>query len=145
MREELTLKKVESFLYAVDKDFPICLSEKVDLKKYAKKLCNKASIFYEEEGEKIIAMLAGYTEDLSDNIAYIALLATLTQYRGQGFAKKLMLDFFVLCRKKNIKAVHLYTTANNQSAQKLYKHVGFKNYILKNEPRPNDVHLIYYL
>lgn len=145
MKKELRLKKVELFLSMVDKDFPISLSEKVDLKEYAKKLCNKASVFYEEEKDEIIAMLAGYTEDLSDNIAYIALLATLTKYRGRGLAKKLMIDFFALCREKNIAAVHLYTTANNQSAQKLYKDLGFKNYTPKNEPRPNDVHLIYYL
>ena len=141
MTEERLIKE---FLEKVDFDFPIPLSKKVNLKEYANKLKEKATLFYEKKEDKIVGMVAGYTQNLTQNLAYIALVATLKEYRGQGFAQKAVSNFLNYCRENNIAGVHLYTAPSNVHAIKLYKSLGFEEYKLLNEPRKKDLHLICY-
>lgn len=138
-------QKIEAFLIKVDKSFPVPLSNKQNLKDFAIKLNEKATICIKEENGEILSMVAGYTESLENNIAYISVVATLENARGKGYAKALVKDFINICKKKRIKAVHLYTVATNLSAVKMYKSIGFGKFILENEPRKNDLHLIYYI
>lgn len=138
-------KQIEKFLRAVEKDFPVPLSQKVNIEEYSRKLYDRAAVVYERKDDKIVAMVAGYVENLSDGIAYIAIVSTLKEYRGKGLARKLLFDFINLCEKKQIKAVHLYTDQCNQKAIKLYESLGFVDYKIVNEPRPQDKHLIFYL
>ncbi len=137
--------QLEQFLRLVDRDFPVPLSQKQDLKEYSKKLLEKATLCFVCEDGKILSLVAGYTENLSENMAFITLVATREEARGRGLAKELVQEFISLCREKNIKAVHLYAVPTNVSAVKMYHKVGFREFYPVNEPRPEDTHLIYYL
>lgn len=141
----LSEKQIYNFLIDVDSSFPVPLSQKQDLFDYAKKLKEKATLVTIICDEKIAAMVAGYTENIIDNIAYISILATVNEARGRGYAQKVLQEFIQICRKKRISAVHLYAAQNNFPALKLYKKIGFVEYKIKNEPRQDDVHLIYYI
>ena len=138
----ITLKSLEEFLYAVDKLFPIPLSEKTNLHEFARKLIDRATIFYETDGEKIISLVAGYIDNAFDGIGYISIVATLPEMRRRGIAKKLITEFLNTAYKNGLSAVHLYTDKANKNALKLYDSFGFESYKLKNELRPADVHLI---
>ena len=137
----ITAVEILKFLQAVDKSFPTPLSKKQNLSAYAEKLYGSATICAQVENGKILSMVAGYTENLVGGIAYIAVVATISEAAGRGLAKKCVKQFIEICREKNIPAVHLYT--DNPGAEIMYKKIGFEDYFPENEPRPNNLHLIY--
>lgn len=139
------ISEIEEFLKKVDKSFPTPLSQKQNLSEFALKLCEKATICEKREDGKIVAIVAGYTENIVDNIAYISVVATTESARGKGYSKELIKEFFEICKIKKIKAVHLYTARTNIIAINMYHKIGFVELIVENEPRKNDLHLIYYI
>lgn len=141
--QKLKFEEVLSFLKRVDNTFPVPLSKKQELCTLAEKFCQRATLCHIAENGDIAALVAGYTENLTDNTAYISVVATLPEARGKGYAKAALKQFFDVCRKKKIAAVHLYTDAANKAAITLYEGLGFVPYTLQGEPRPQDVHLIY--
>ncbi|MBQ8839828.1 MAG: GNAT family N-acetyltransferase [Clostridia bacterium] len=138
-------QKLLEFLKQVDKDFPVPLSKKQDLDKFADKLLEKATILAREENGEILSLVAGYTENIENNSAYISILATLEKARGCGYGKSLIEEFISLCREKETDSVHLYAVKENLPAVMLYRGLGFVEYKMENEPRPMDLHLIYYI
>lgn len=141
----ITVTQIENFLREVDSYFPVPLSCKQDLHDFSLKLHQKATLCYELDGGEIEAMVAGYTEELVGNVAYISVVATRKSSQGRGLASKLIKEFISVCKEKGIHAVHLYTDKSNVAARKMYEKIGFSNRILQDEPRPDDIHLIYYI
>lgn len=142
--KNIGVEEIERFLKEVDKTFPVPLSKKQNLSEYAKKLYEKATLCIEIFNGKIVSMVAGYTENLENNMAYIAIVTTAKDARGKGFAKKLLVEFMDICFAKGLDSVHLYTVVENTMAVNMYKKLGFSEYSAQNELRPNDLHLIYY-
>ena len=138
-------KKIEHFLLAVDDSFPVPLSEKHNLVEFAEKLCDKATICTAIEDSNIVALLAGYTDNVENKLGYISIVATLPQAQGKGYGTSLVREFLDIARKKGLRAVHLYAVRENIPAMRMYKKLGFEDYILDDEPRPDDAHLIYYI
>ena len=141
----LNEKMVKEFLSSVDVLFPTPLSNKQNLTQFASKLVEKATICSVCENEKIVSMVAGYTENLSNNMAYISIVASHPTAQGNGYAKSLVNDFIQICKEKSINAVHLYTSKSNYVAIKMYENLGFVRWNLETEDRPEDLHLIYYM
>lgn len=141
------IEELEDFLRRVDKDFPVSLSEKVDIYEYAVKLYNKGTfcIKRDENTRRIVAMVVGYTENLVDNSAYISLVAVENEHRSKGYGKELVQQFLNICKKKRIDAIHLYCVETNIHAMKMYQKLGFQKYCLENEIRKKDIHFVYYL
>lgn len=137
-----TVEEIEIFLNAVDHDFPVALSQKTDLKEYAKKLFDNATICYEYQNGVIATMVAGYTKNLTGNLAFVSIMATRKEYRGQGLASKQLAKFLEECRKVGASGAHVYAVESNLPAVATYKKLGFEKYELENEPRPDDLHLI---
>ena len=144
-KKNLSSQKINTFLKKIDSYFPVPLSQKQDLELFSQKLFEKATLALKWEENEIVAMVAGYTENLCNELAYISVVATVKEAQGRGYSKENILEFLEICKDKGIKAVHLYTTKNNMPAIKLYKKIGFVEYIQENEPRKEDLHLIYYL
>ena len=142
--EEQTIK-IATFLRAIDTDFPVPLSNKQCLEDLATKFSNVATLCTREKDGEILALVAGYTENLENNYAYISVVGTLEKARGNGYAKALVCEFIEICRSKNIDAVHLYTVESNLAAVKMYESIGFVEWNMENEPRKDDLHLIYYI
>lgn len=137
-------EQLENFLRIVDKTFPIPLSDKTDLSAYALKLAKKATICAVGDGHgDILSMCAGYTEKVSNEMGYIALVATLQEYQGQGYARKLVKEFLDIANEKSLCAVHVYAVESNRPAMIMYEGLGFKRWFPEDETRPKDVHLIY--
>jgi len=113
------------------------------LHEYAIKLYEHATIFFVEQDGKIAAMVAGYTDNVENDMAYISLLATREEYRGQGYAKRLVNEFLECAKNKNLSATHLYAVETNERAVQLYYKLGFEKYMPEMEPRKDDLHLIF--
>lgn len=138
------LDEIELFLIKIDKTFPIALSEKVNLKIYASKLFNEATIFIERNNNnEIIGMVAGYTKNVIDKRAYVAIVSVDSNFQNQGIAAKLVCNFLDKCRSLDLESVHLYTHKTNMGAIKLYKKLGFIEYEIVDELRKDDLHFIY--
>ncbi|MDD4689315.1 MAG: GNAT family N-acetyltransferase [Eubacteriales bacterium] len=145
MNKLYNAKDIEIFLTEVDKSFPVPLSDKQDIKLYAQKLFDKATICAELDDGKIISLVAGYTDNMKDNIAYFSVAATTKEGRGRGLATKLFKEFLSICKDKNLDAAELYTDKRNVDAIRLYEKIGFQPYVIEDDPRPDDVHMIYYI
>ena len=140
-----TVSQIEAFVREVDEQFPVPLSRKQNLCDFALKLYEKATVCYKQDDGKISAMVAGYTENLVYNIAYISIVATCAEYRGRGYASALVKEFIDICKNKRISAVHLYSDSSNVTAIKMYQKIGFVSYHPEDEQRPDDTHLFYYM
>lgn len=145
MSEYISLQNVVKFLEEVDCDFPISLSSKVNIYEYAQKLFENATIKFHIKNNCILGFIAGYTENLENNIAYVTILAVSKKVRGKGIGSKLVKEFIEECNMKNIRAVHLYTHKTNNNAIKMYEKLGFEEYRISNESRKEDLHLIKYI
>lgn len=142
---ELSFKQIEDFLLAVDQSFPVPLSKKQDLHILAQKFWEKATICARLDGNEIVTALFGYTDNVTDNIGYMSVLASLPKARGKGYAQAVVREFLDVAAKKGLSAAHLYTDRSNITAIGLYEKLGFVPYLIPDEPRPNDLHLIYYI
>lgn len=140
-----SVQEIESFLREVDYSFPVPLSQKQDLHSFACKLHEKATICAERADGIIQSMVAGYTDNLENGLAYVSIVATLKAYQGHGTATKLVCRFLDICRDKGFRAVHLYAVESNVTAIEMYRKIGFVRYEMENETRPEDAHLIYYI
>ena len=138
----VSAKQIENFLKAVELDFPVPLSQKTDLVELSIKLSERADAFTIEDKGKIVSAVFGYIDNASGDLGYISIVATLLEYRGNGYSKKLTRDFLNKAEKKGLKGVHLYTVRTNTAAVQLYCSLGFEEYLQENEPRPDDYHLI---
>ena len=136
---------VLAFLREVDNLFPISLSHSHDLSTVAEKLCLRGTIAAVIEQDKIVSIVAGYTDYVINNKGYISVVATLPQYAGRGYAKALVKEFLEVADNKLLDAVHLYAHADNKIALQLYEKIGFEIWAIMDEPRPKDVHLIYWI
>lgn len=127
-------QEIEQFLRSVDRTFPVPISEKVELCEFASKLFAKATMCCAYDGEEICSMVAGYTENTIDNIAYVSLVATRTDAQGKGFATGLMEEFISICKTKGLRGVHLYTDTRNKEQLRYTKSSAFENGLLKTKP-----------
>lgn len=139
---KLQIDTLIEYLYKVDKTFPVSLSQKVNLEEYARKLLEKATLCFEIWDKELVGLVAGYTDNMVNGIAYIALVGVVEKAQHKGIASKLIKQFCYECNKKKIDKVHLYTDSSNDVAINMYKKLGFETYVVHDEPRPDDVHLI---
>ena len=141
----ITRAKLRTFLNVVDTLFPVPLSKKQDLDTFVDKLLEKAILCVAWEGERIVALVAGYADNVIDRLGYISIVATLPEAQGRGLASEKVQEFLDIARDKGLRGVHLYAVPDNLPAIKMYKKLGFEVYCPKNESRPEDAHLIYYI
>lgn len=125
--------------------FPVPLSKKENLLELTNKFITYGTLAIMKENSKIISLCAGYTNDEVTKLAYISVVATLPEHSGKGYGKLVVQNFVYKAREKGMKAVHLYATRNNISAIKMYESLGFVDFMLEDEIRPEDRHLILYL
>ncbi len=141
MKKEQLLR----FLQKVDNSFPVPLSKKVHLLEYADKLISLSDIYAEIKDGKILSAVIGYNKNVENKIAYISIVATVKEAQGKGLAKGLIKRFIEDCKNKGMVCVHLYTHTTNNIAIKMYRDMGFVDYEVENELRPDDVHLVYWI
>ena len=132
MNNKVKIKKVndiielENFLKKIDSYFPIALSEKVNLKDYAKKVMDRGISFFAISDNKIIGVCIGYANDIRKNRAFISVIAVLPEYRNLKVGHKLILAFKKYARENNMKSIILFVNKENKRAIEFYRKNGFK-------------------
>lgn len=129
----------------VDKLFPIPLSEREKLIVLASKFEQYGTISCVREKGKIIALCAGYTNDLKNRLGYISVVASLPEYTNKGYGKIVVQNFIEKAKETGMKSIHLYVDKENSAALHMYRKLGFVEWHIADEPRPKDKHLIRWL
>ncbi len=147
---DCNVKKEEllSFLETVDKDFPVPLSEKQNLAQLSEKLIQKADIFAKRIDGVLAGVAIGYITNSTTNLSFLSIVAVKKEFRGLGISKEVVSKYLQEVKKsagRRLIGAEVYTKQENKIAVKMYKDLGFVLYKPKNEPRPNDLHLIYYV
>lgn len=131
-------------LNRIDRLFPVPLSQKQSLEGFARKLLEKGTICAQWEDGEIVSIVAGYTDEMWEHMAYFSIAATLPQAQGKGYISRLFRAFLEIAREKGAVGAHLYAHPGNTHAIGIYRHLGFVDYHPDNEPRPEDVHLVFW-
>lgn len=121
--ESLYKEELCEFLYSVDKDFTPCLSAKVELDAWSEKVLNQASYVACYEEHRLAGLLVFYCNDFQTSRSYISLLGVGRQYRGKGYARKMLLQTIECVKEKNFSVIGVHS--NNPTAINLYRSVGF--------------------
>lgn len=130
---------IYDFLKEIDEDFPVNLSDKVNLDETANKYIERATIKYKLKDGSIIGMVAGYINNYETKEAYISLVGIRKNYRGNGIAKILLREFIYECKQKGFNKIFVDTYEENNIAMKLYRDEGF---IVASQEN-NRIHLVY--
>lgn len=139
MIRQLTTRDKEiltKYLTFVDRDFPIPLSQKVNLEEYSNKvLLNGMGFAYMAE-ENLAGVILFYANDLVTKKAYITVLSVSSAYRKQGIAQALLTSCLQKCEAMGYQTVCLHTHKTNDGAIALYEKNGFQR--LEDKNRPGD-------
>lgn len=141
-KKEIEKESFFDFIKKINYDFPIPVSEKVDLKEYCEKLWEKAELIAEVQDGEIRGLVAGYMNDLENRSAYISLVGVSKEFRNQGLGHQLVHQFVLRCREKQICSVNLYTHKTNQAAIRMYEGLGFSVDSEGNQNRMDDIHFV---
>lgn len=138
-------QELYNFLKKVERLFPVPLSEREQLTTLASKFETYGTVSYVRENGKIIAICAGYTNDQEQRLGYISVVASLPEYTNKGYGKVAVQGFIEKAKNAGMKAIHLYADKENKAALNMYGKLGFVDWIIPNELRPEDEHLIRWL
>ena len=138
-------QELYNFLKKVERLFPVPLSEREQLTVLASKFEKYGTVSYVRESGKIVAICAGYTNDQEQRLGYISVVASLPEYTNKGYGKVAVQSFIEKAKDAGMKAIHLYADRENEAALNMYKKLEFVDWVLPNEPRPEDKHLIRWL
>lgn len=135
-------QELYEFLKKVERLFPVPLSEREQLIMLASKFEKYGTVSYVRENGKIIAICAGYTNDQVQRLGYISVVASLPEYTNKGYGKVAVQGFIEKAKNAGMKAIHLYADKENKAALNMYGKLGFVDWIIPDELRPEDKHLI---
>lgn len=121
------------------------MSEKENLVTLASKFEQYGITSYVIENGEIVALCAGYANDTKNRLGYISVVASLPEYANKGHGKIAVQGFIEKAKNLGMKAIHLYADRNNHGALHMYSKMGFVDYCVEDEVRPEDKHLIVWL
>lgn len=112
-----------TFLKASDKQFAIPISSKVDLVQYSERILEGGRVIGVIDNGKLAAAVFFYCNDNVTRSAYITFLCSLPNYRGKGYARKVVSKALSYSKMKGMGSVR--TDSVNPSAVGLYRSLGF--------------------
>lgn len=113
-------KSLVRFLHQVDFDFPIALSQKIDLESWAVKVLEIGLVVAAWQDGRIVGVAAGYANDTVWRKAFLSVLAVAQDARGAGVGGDLVVEFERECSRRGMRCVSLTTHSSNLAAKSLY-------------------------
>ncbi len=108
-------------LSAVDGDYAIRLSDRIDINEYACKLFEKSERIEAWDYDVLVGLVAFYNNSIS-NIVYVSNVSVIKEYRTYGIASILLTDLKNMVIKKSITKIVLEA---DDSLMNFYKKNGF--------------------
>lgn len=116
---------IERFLERVDGDFPVPLTERVDLAEYVAKLMGEGFVLVAEEAGGVRGVAAGYANDSRRRTAYLSVIAVVGASRGSGIGSRLLRAFELEAAGRGMHFVSLHTAAENSASRAMYERCGY--------------------
>ena len=143
--QKMDRQELYEFLVKTDQLFPTPISQKTDLCAYAEKLHERADIVSCIDNDRLCGVAAGYITNSVSDMAYISMVAVLPGLQGRGIGAEMVRAFISRAEKAGKKGVHLYAVYSNMPAMRMYRKIGFEEYVIENEPLPDNAHLVYWM
>ena len=121
----MLLKEIEKFIKDKDDYFSPLLSSRVDIKDYANKIHDMATIVSKRNDGHLVALLAFYKNTLN-NEGYITYFAVDKYFSDKGIGKELLQECIYDCKLNKINLLRLEVSLDNKKAISLYDKFGFK-------------------
>ena len=116
---------VEEILHNVNNDFKPPLDKRININDYTLKLYKNAIIYYAIKDSLNIGFIAFYRNNQETKIAYVPMIAIMSEFRGQGIGSKL-LDIAIAHIKNNgFRKIEIETWEGSKAIF-LYQKKGFK-------------------
>ena len=122
-----SVQNIIDHLNECDKQFIPPLSDRVSIAAYANKLVTCASRFEVWQDTRLIAMLALYANDSTQQSAFITSVSVLDSFAGRGIAKCLIGQAIDYSKQQGLEQIMLEVGGDNYKAIGLYHSLGFHN------------------
>lgn len=116
--------RLEALLLCLDDTIIPKLSERVRMDEYAKKLSERAELFYVTNHGRDIGNCAIYLN--SGTCGYISSIAIYKKWQGRGIGTRLWDCVLGRVREKGINIIDLMVAKENHGAITFYKKIGFQ-------------------
>ncbi|MBK0348167.1 GNAT family N-acetyltransferase [Aerococcaceae bacterium zg-ZJ1578] len=124
-KKKKNINEIIMFLENINYDFPIPLTNKVNIREYVHKLYFQGRIICCFDDNKLVGIIGGYINDFQTKNAYISVVGVLNSYRGQSIASNLIKIFSIEASKNSMEYIYLHTHPSNEYAKKMYEKSGF--------------------
>ncbi len=118
--------RLYKFLSLMNKDYPVSLDNKVNLKSYVEKVFSLGNILVILEHDMIIACLIFYSNNFESFEGVYPFLGVAKKYRKKGFAELLIKESFKIMKEKGMKKLYTFTHRDNVAAINFYIKMGFE-------------------
>ena len=116
---------IRSHLELCDEGFSPPLSQKVNIKEYAKKIFERAVTFEAWKNNLVAGLIAAYFSDTASRKAFITNVSVIKKCLGQGIASELMKMCIHYAKQNDFDEIALEVGKNNNTAIALYEKFGF--------------------
>ncbi len=117
--------EIYDHLFECKDHFVPSLDKTVDIRRYSKKIFERATTFEAWDKSKLIGLVAGYFNDYDNHKGYITNVSVTRDYQGKGIAVKLIKMCKDYAIKNNFNEINLEVNKSNKSIIKLYQRLGF--------------------
>jgi ribosomal protein S18 acetylase RimI-like enzyme len=120
-----TEAEIAEHLFLCSVDFVPPLSDRVEIKDYAKKIVTKSTRFEAWGNGALVGLLAAYCNDPEKRIAYVTSVSILSEWRKKGISTRLITNCIEQARKSGMHRISLEVARENILATQMYKKNGF--------------------
>jgi len=117
---------IAEHLLRCNTDFVPPLSDRVDIRAYAKKIARSATRFEAWSRGTLVGLVAAYCNDREGKIAYITSFSVLGEAMGQGVGTRLMGHCVEHAGALGMRRINLEVGGANAPAIGLYEKTGFR-------------------
>lgn len=118
--------KLILFLENMNNEFPIPLTQRVDIEEYVNKVIENGYVVVCLEEQKIIGAILFYANNKEEKQAYISLLGIDSNYRRNHIATHLLDEALKIIKDAKMQKVKVYTHKTNEGAKTLYRKNAFE-------------------
>ncbi len=115
----------EKYLISVEGDFPVRLSERVNIKEYCKKILLHGKCLAAVCDNTIVGTAAFYCNDNMNYMGYLSTLCVSRNFRKMKIAENLVENMIDIMRAEGMQNVHCFVHKENAAAIRLYQKMGF--------------------
>lgn len=120
------VKKMIDVVTLLNNEYPIPLTEKIDIKKYVEKVFTMGNILIAERESEILGFVTFYSNNFEMREGAFSLLGILPSYRRFGIANLLFQESFKIMRSQGMLTAYSFTHKENIKGLSFHLNLGFE-------------------